>query len=67
VIKTVEAGADGRYEVRGLLPGKYSAAAASFLEERAWFDSAVLHQLKAGAPVIDVPSSGKLTADLVVK
>jgi hypothetical protein len=65
-IKTVETGADGRYEVRGLLEGKYSVVAASFLEDGAWFDAAVLRQLKLAAAAIAM-TPGKHTLDLVVK
>lgn len=67
VIKTIETGAEGRYEVRGLLPGKYSAAASSFLENLSWFDSGVLHQLKASSPSLTVAANGKHVLDLVVK
>jgi hypothetical protein len=67
VIKTVEAGADGRYEVRGLLPGKYSAGAVSFLDNMAWFDAGVLRQLKTGAQAVNVAANGRQTLDLVVK
>jgi hypothetical protein len=67
VIKTVETGADGNYDVRGLLPGKYSAAAVSFLESMAWFDAGVLRQLKTGAQAVNVAANGKQTLDLVVK
>jgi hypothetical protein len=67
VIKAVESGADGRYEVRGLLPGKYSAAAVSFLENMAWFDAGVLRQLKTGAQAVDLNANGRQTLDLVVR
>jgi hypothetical protein len=67
VIKTAETSADGRYQVRGLLPGKYSVAAVSFLENFAWFDAGVLRQLKSGAQSIDVTANGRHAVDLVVK
>jgi len=67
VIKTVEAGADGRYEVRGLLPGKYFVAAVPFLDNLAWFDAAVLHQLKTAAQTLSATANGRHTLDLVVK
>ena len=66
VIKTVETGADGRYEIRGLLDGKYSVAALPFLEDGAWFDAGVLQQLKRGATALTIVP-GKHTLDLVVK
>jgi hypothetical protein len=66
VIKTIETGPDGRYELRGLLEGKYSVAAVSFLEDGAWFDTAVLQNLKRTAATLAV-ISGKQTLDLVVK
>jgi len=65
--RSTSTGADGRYELRGVLPGKYSAVAVPFLEDLAWFDASVLHQLKTGAPSITVTASGKHTLDLVVK
>jgi len=66
VIKTAETGADGRYEVRGLLDGNYSVIAVPFLEDGAWFDTAVLQQLKPGAASIAIVP-GKHTLNLVVK
>ena len=35
-VQTAEVGADGRYTVRGLLPGKYLAAVVERLEDGAW-------------------------------
>ena len=66
VIKTVETGADGRYDMRGLLEGRYSVAAVSFLDDGAWFDAGVLQQLKRAASALAL-TPGKHTLDLVVK
>ncbi|TAK15856.1 MAG: carboxypeptidase regulatory-like domain-containing protein [Acidobacteria bacterium] len=66
VIKTVETGADGRYEVRGVLEGKYAIVAVPFLDDGAWFDTGVLQQLKRNASTLAV-TPGKHTLDLVVK
>ena len=65
MIHTVEARADGAYELSGILPGRYHVVAASYLESLAWTDAAVLHQLAAGADAVGV-APGKITMPLVV-
>ncbi|MEI6244147.1 MAG: carboxypeptidase-like regulatory domain-containing protein [Acidobacteriota bacterium] len=67
-IHTVEARADGAYELIGVLPGQYFVVATSYLESLAWMDAAVLRQLSAGpgANVLTLPP-GKITVPLVVK
>jgi protocatechuate 3,4-dioxygenase beta subunit len=67
VVKTAEAGEDGRYEIRGILPGSYSVAATGFLDDMAWFDADVLTQLKTNARPMVVPGPGKITVDPVVR
>jgi|SRR5579862_1075344 len=53
-IKTVEAGADGRYVIAGLLPGRYFAVAIDALDDGTWEDPDVLARLQhsAGAPIV---------------
>jgi hypothetical protein len=66
VIHALEAKADGSYQFRGVLPGRYHVIAVPFLESFAWTDAAVLHQLKSSAESVNVPG-GNLTVNLVVK
>lgn len=65
-VKAVESDATGRYEVRGLLPGRYFVAAVDFLDDNAWNDGAVLARLKDGATAVTL-AAGLLTQTLVVK
>ncbi len=67
VVKAVESGADGRYEVAGLLVGDYSIIALTFLENLAWSDAAVLRRLKTDALTLHVGAAGTYTVPLVVK
>jgi hypothetical protein len=58
----VEAG--GRFELRGLLPGRYLLAHAGDLEPGAWGDPEVLRQLMPVAHAVEVFEGQRTTADV---
>lgn len=66
MVAATETKADGSYEISGMLPGDYRVVALSFLEQFAWTDPAVLHQLAEGANAV-VIGVGQSTVSLVVK
>ncbi len=62
-VQTAEVAADGRYAVRGLLPGKYFAAVVDRLEDGAWEDSDVLGRLQATATPVTATAGATVTVD----
>jgi carboxypeptidase family protein len=58
-IRTADAGADGRFSMKGLLPGKYLIVATSELEEFAAGDPDVLRRLLPLAAAFQVSEQGK--------
>lgn len=48
-VSSVEADAEGRFEIRGILPGAYRLAAVAYLDDGAWMDADVLGRLWSGA------------------
>jgi len=63
-VRATDAGADGKYVVPGLLPGKYLVAAVSDLDEGAWLDPSVLRSLRANASPVSVAEREKVTLAL---
>ena len=66
-IKSVEAGADGRFSLDGLLPGDYFIAATDYLEDGSWMDPDVLWRLKPAALPVTVTAGQRLTVTLRVR
>jgi protocatechuate 3,4-dioxygenase beta subunit len=66
-IRSVEAGADGRYVVDGLLPGKYSIVAVESLDDGSWFDPDVLGRLQSVASPLVVAEGQKVTVALKLR
>lgn len=63
-VRATEAGADGKYLVPGLLPGKYLVAAIRDLDAGAWDDPSVLRDLKTNASSVSVSEREKVTLAL---
>jgi hypothetical protein len=66
-IKSVELGADGRYAIKGLLPGKYLVAVSDVLDDGAWEDPDVLARLRPAAAPIGVTAGVPVTLDWKLK
>jgi hypothetical protein len=62
-VQTAEVGADGRYSIRGLLPGKYLAAVVERLEDGAWEDPDVLGRLQPTATPVTATAGATVTVD----
>jgi len=65
MIRTVEVLADGRYNVTGLLAGRYFIAGVDELDDLAWFDPEVLSRLQATAIPLTLTEGQKVTLTLV--
>jgi hypothetical protein len=66
-IKSVDLGADGRYAIKGLLPGKYLVAVSDVLDDGAWEDPDVLARLRPTAAPIVVTAGSPVTLDWKLK
>jgi hypothetical protein len=66
-VVAVGPGVDGRFAVRGLLPGKYFAAAVDRIDEDDWHDADVLRRLRAGAVAVTVGAQDEQTVTLVAR
>lgn len=66
-VVAVGPGVDGRFAVRGLLPGKYFAAAVDRIDEDDWHDADVLRRLRAGAVAVSVGAQDEQTVTLVAR
>ncbi len=66
-IKSVEAGADGRYSLAGLLPGRYFIVAVDHLDDGAWEDPDVLGRLQALATPVVLSGQAAVTMALRVR
>ena len=66
-VRIASAGADGRFDVQGLLPGKYLAAAVDSLEEGAWNDPDELRRLRGSATSVSLAASESQTVSLRVR
>lgn len=63
VVVTADVGADGRYAVRGLLPGQYVAVVAERLPDGAWEDPAVLGRLQPTGVAVTVAAGTTQNVD----
>ena len=66
VVKTAETDLDGRFQMTGLLPGKYFAIAVAYLDDGAWLDGEVLTRLATSATPVTI-AAGAHTLSLVLK
>ncbi len=58
---------DGRFTIKGLLPGQYLLAAVDRIDEDDWHDPDVLRRLKAGATPITIGEQETQTVTLVAR
>jgi hypothetical protein len=63
-VKTALAALDGRFAIRGLLPGKYRVAAFDYLEDNAWNDPDVLRSLRERSETIEIAEGDNRTLTL---
>jgi hypothetical protein len=66
-IKSIELGADGRYAVKGLIPGKYLVAVSEVLDDGAWEDPDVLVRLRSTTAPIVVTAGSPVMLDWKLK
>jgi hypothetical protein len=64
---TVEADADGRFEISGVLPGAYRIAAVEYLDDGAWMDPDVLGGLWSAATPATLGAGQRLEVSLSVR
>jgi hypothetical protein len=62
-VATAEVGADGRYVVHGLLPGKFMAAVVDRMADGAWEDPDVIGRLQPSAVAVTITAGAAQTLD----
>ena len=67
MIRSARPDQNGRYEIRGLPPGEYLAAALDYVRENQWNDPEFLEELKSRADKFSLNESEHRQLDLIVQ